>query len=191
MSASEPADLGQSRDVTPDSGAPGSGRVSLVTHNDLNQGRATVTNPTNVDLKAPVVSKHQVVIDAPLAVVWNLHTDVNDWTTWQTDITDAHIEGQMQPGNSFEWTSYNFPVRSTVYEVTDSQRVLWGGTADGITGIHEWLFAETPKGVQVTTTESFSGEPVDADPAAMQGMLDSSLSAWLAHLKLAAEAKAQ
>ena len=67
-------------------------------------------------------------------------------------------------------------------------RVLWGGTSGGITGIHEWLFAETPKGVHVTTNESFAGDPVEADATSMQQLLDASLVAWLGHLKAAAEA---
>jgi hypothetical protein len=127
-------------------------------------------------------------IDAPLGDVWSLHTDVNAWTSWQTDISEAHIDGVMEPGNSFDWTSYNFPVRSTVYDMADRARVLRGGTAGGITGIHEWLFADTPGGVRVSTTESFSGDPVNADQEAMQNMLDSSLVAWLAHMKAKAEA---
>jgi len=65
--------------------------------------------------------------------------------------------------------------------------VLWGGTAEGITGIHEWLFTETPAGVHVETNESFAGERVEADATSMQTMLDASLAAWLGHLKVAAE----
>jgi hypothetical protein len=65
--------------------------------------------------------------------------------------------------------------------------VLWGGTAGGITGIHEWLFAETASGVHVTTTESFAGDPVESDKTSMQSLLDASLDAWLRHLKTAAE----
>ena len=66
-------------------------------------------------------------------------------------------------------------------------RVLWGGTSGGIRGIHEWLFAETPSGVHGEGRESFGGEPVEADVASMQSMLDASLAAWLGHLKTAAE----
>ena len=135
-----------------------------------------------------MLAHHEILIDAPLGDVWSLHTDVNNWTSWQTDISEAHIDGVMAPGNSFDWTSYNFPVRSTIYEMADRERVLWGGTAGGITGVHEWLFAETPEGVRVSTTESFSGDPVNADRDAMQKMLDSSLVAWLAHMKARAEA---
>ena len=68
--------------------------------------------------------------------------------------------------------------------------MLWGGASGGITGIHEWRFTETAAGVHVTTTESFAGEPVEADAEGMQTMLDASLVGWLAHLKNAAESSA-
>jgi uncharacterized protein YndB with AHSA1/START domain len=148
-----------------------------------------MTTPSDVDREAPVLAHHETIIQAPLAAVWDLHTDVNAWTTWQTDITAAHIDGRMQPGTSFDWSSYGFPVTSTVYEIVERHRVLWGGTAGGITGIHEWLFEDTPNGTRVTTTESFAGDPVAADREGMQGMLDASLVAWLAHMKAAAEAR--
>jgi hypothetical protein len=86
-------------------------------------------------------------------------------------------------------TSYGFTVISTIYAVADRARVLWGGTAGGITGVHEWVFTQTPTGAHVATNESFAGEPVEADTTGMQAALDSSLTAWLAHLKAAAEAK--
>jgi hypothetical protein len=116
-----------------------------------------------------------------------LHTDVAAWPEWQKEITEARIEGAFEPGTSFDWISYDFPVTSTIYDVKDRSRSLWGGTAQGITGIHEWLFTETPTGVHVETNESFAGEPVEADVATMQSMLDGSLAAWLGHLKSAAE----
>jgi hypothetical protein len=80
-------------------------------------------------------------------------------------------------------------VTSTIYEVVPRSRILWGGTASGINGVHEWLFETTPGGVRVTTNESFAGEPVDADKDGMQTALDGSLGTWLAHLKAAAESR--
>lgn len=146
-----------------------------------------MTVPSDVDRAAPVIAVHEADIAAPLDTVWRLHTDVNVWPTWQTDITAAHIDGSLEPGASFDWTSYGFSVTSTVYALAERSRVLWGGTSGGITGVHEWLFSETPSGVHVTTTESFAGEPIDADPPGMQTVLDASLVAWLGHLKTAAE----
>jgi len=145
--------------------------------------------PTGIDGEAPVRAYHETDINAPLDTVWQLHTDVSSWPTWQADITAAHIDGVFQPGASFEWTSYGFTVVSTIYAVAPRTRVLWGGTSGGITGVHEWVFSETPTGVHVTTNESFAGEPVEADVTGMQSALDSSLISWLAHLKAAAESK--
>ena len=146
--------------------------------------------PTDIDTNAPVRAHHEIDIDAPLEIIWRLHTDVNNWPTWQTEITAARLDGTFQPGASFEWTSYGFTVVSTIYVVVERARVLWGGTAGGITGVHEWRFSQTPTGVHVITQESFAGEPVQADVASMQSTLDSSLAAWLGHLKAAAESGA-
>jgi hypothetical protein len=56
--------------------------------------------------------------------------------------------------------------------------------------VHEWLFSETPAGVHVLTTESFAGEPVEADAQGMRTLLEASLVTWLGHLKRAAESPA-
>jgi len=146
-----------------------------------------MTNPTSVDVSAPVLAHHEIDIKAPLETVWVLHVDVNGWTRWNRDITAAHLDGPFAPGASFEWESYGFPVTSTIYEVDAHHRILWGGTAGGITGVHQWLFTPTDGGVHVETDESFAGEPVQADAAGMQSLLDASLIAWLNSLKAAAE----
>jgi hypothetical protein len=146
-----------------------------------------MTVPTEIDRGAPVLAHHEVEIQATLEEVWRLHTDVNAWTTWQSDITAADLDGAFEVGNSFNWSSYGLAVTSTIYAIHDHARVLWGGTGAGITGIHEWLFAETPDGVHVTTNESFAGQPVEADATNMQSLLDASLVSWLDHMKKTAE----
>lgn len=144
--------------------------------------------PTSVDRNAPVLAHHEIDISAPVSRVWALHQDVNTWPAWQFDITAAQLNGAFAPGGSFTWTSFGFTVTSTVYAVQDHSRVLWGGTGDGITGVHEWVFTATPAGTHAATTESFAGAPVEADVAGMQRVLDGSLVSWLNHLKNAAEA---
>jgi Polyketide cyclase / dehydrase and lipid transport len=147
-----------------------------------------MSTPSDVDRSAPVLAHHTIEIAAPPHRVWALHTGVNDWPTWQSAITAAELDADtLAPALSFTWTSYGFTVTSTVYELTAPTRVLWGGTGDGITGIHEWVFTPTVAGTIVETTESFAGEPVSADVAGMQQLLDGSLSAWIQYLKAAAE----
>ena len=127
-----------------------------------------------------MLAHHELDVKALLDTVWQLHVDVNSWPSWQQAIAEAHMDGAFEPGNAFDWSSYGFAVTSHIYEVECSRtRTLWGGTAGGITGVHQWRFEETDSGVRVTTNESFAGDPVSADVARMQDQLDASLVAWL------------
>ena len=149
-----------------------------------------MTTPTGIDRDAPVIAHHEIDIAAPLETVWNLHTDVDGWPAWNLEVTAARLDGAFAPGNSLTWTSYDFTVTSTIYIAEDHSRTLWGGPAQGILGTHQWRFAQSPAGVRVITTESFAGEPVDADPTRTQTILDNSLAAWLTRLKQKAESSA-
>jgi hypothetical protein len=142
---------------------------------------------TDIDRNAPVVAHHQVDIAAPLEVVWHLHTDVNEWSSWNLEITAAKIDGEFKPGSSFTWTTSGLTITSTIHVVEAHSRTLWGGPVQGIMGIHEWRFEQTPSGVHVATDESFSGDPVEADPDSLRALLDKSLVAWLGRLKTQAE----
>ncbi len=142
--------------------------------------------PDGIDLEAPVVARHSLVIEAPLEIVWELHTGVDAWPSWQPDVERARLDGPFAPGSTFSWHTSGLDIVSTIYEVEPGRRSLWGGTAHGIVGIHEWTFAPEGDGVRVDTVESWSGAPIEADVAAMQEALDGSLVAWLGHLREAA-----
>ena len=146
-----------------------------------------MTTPADIDRSAPVIARHEIDIAAPLEVVGELHTDVDAWPTWNQEVTAASLGGAFAAGRSFTWTSYGFTVTSTIYDVADHSRTLWGGAAQGIMGTHEWRFERTTDGVHVITSESFAGDPVNADTAGLQAILDSSLTAWLTRLKQKAE----
>jgi hypothetical protein len=136
-----------------------------------------------------VVVDVDIDIDAPRDVVWKLHTGVGAWPTWQTDITDSELERPLAPGVFFRWTTAGMTITSTVYSLTEGSRILWGGTVNGITGIHEWAFSDIPDGVHVATSESFSGAPVEADAENMQHLLEESLTSWLQKMKETAESR--
>ena len=147
-----------------------------------------MTTQTDIDRDAPVIAHHEIDIAAPLDTVWNLHTDVD---AWNLVVTAAKLDGAFALGNSFTWTSYDFTVASTIYIVEGHSRTLWGGAARGIMGTHEWRFAQSPAGVHVITTESWAGDPADADPTGMQTILDNTLTTWLTRLKQKAESSAR
>ncbi|GAB2463931.1 SRPBCC family protein [Xylanimonas ulmi] len=150
----------------------------------------TDTFPTTIDESAPVVVRREVRIEAPIDLVWRLHTDVAAWPTWQTDVASAHIDGPLVPGASFRWSTHGIDVTSTVYALDAPRRILWGGPAQGVTGIHEWTFAAEGGATIVRTAESWDGDPVRADAEGQRAALDASLGAWLTLLRTKAEAKA-
>ncbi|MFI8101184.1 SRPBCC family protein [Streptomyces sp. NPDC086023] len=145
-------------------------------------------HPTTIDETAPVIADHSIRITAPLDRAWQLHTDIASWPQWLSAVTEARIDGPLTPGTAFHWATAGMSIESTVYAVDPAvHRILWGGPAHGITGIHEWTFTEDGDDVVVRTRESWSGAPVDADRTTLAAALDDALTTWLTALKQAAE----
>ncbi|MFF5217700.1 SRPBCC family protein [Micromonospora sp. NPDC000442] len=142
---------------------------------------------TEVDKNAAVVVQHEIRIEAPIDRVWALHTDVNGWTGWQTDVDTAYVEGPLQAGTTFHWTTAGLSIASTVYAIDAPYRILWGGPAQGITGIHEWTFTADGDATVVRTAESWDGNPVRADTQNLRQALDYSIVSWLELLRKTAE----
>lgn len=150
----------------------------------------TDSTPSTIDESATVVVRREVRIAAPIDLVWRLHTDVAGWPAWQRDVDSAEVDGPLAPGASFRWSTHGLDVTSTVYAVDAPRRILWGGPAQGITGVHEWTFTADGDATVVRTAESWEGEPVRADAENLRAALDASLGSWLDLLRATAEAKA-
>ncbi|MEU7606997.1 SRPBCC family protein [Streptomyces sp. NPDC040724] len=140
-----------------------------------------------IDETAPAIVRLSTTIDAPLTTVWALHTDIAAWPTWNPDIDQAELDGPLLPGRSFGWRTHGLDITSTVHELVPGERIVWGGPADGITGIHVWTFEQSGDHVTVRTEESWSGAPVEAAADQLTKALHDSLENWLSHLKSRAE----
>ncbi|AWZ08327.1 MULTISPECIES: SRPBCC family protein [unclassified Streptomyces] len=140
-----------------------------------------------IDETAPVIVRLSTLIDAPLERVWALHADIDAWPSWNADVDQAELDGPLLPGNSFSWKTHGLDITSTVREIVPGERLVWGGPAGGIEGVHVWTFERTGGQVRVSTEESWSGAPVDAAAAELGQALRDSLTAWLAALKARAE----
>jgi uncharacterized protein YndB with AHSA1/START domain len=90
-------------------------------------------------------------------------------------------------GSVFRWQTAGLDITSTVEEIEPPRRIVWGGPAQGIVAVHVWTLDEQDDGVLVKTAESWEGDPVTAQPEALQAALDRSLRNWLENLKRAAE----
>ncbi|MFJ7586818.1 SRPBCC family protein [Streptomyces sp. NPDC097617] len=140
-----------------------------------------------IDESAPVIVRLSTVIDAPPERVWDLHTRIDAWPGWNTHIDRAALDGPLAPGSSFGWKTHGLDITSTLLEVVPGERVVWGGPANGIDGVHVWTFERTGSRTLVRTEESWSGAPVEAATEELRRALHDSLTAWLATLKARAE----
>ena len=141
----------------------------------------------DINENAPVITRDEILIDAPLERVWGLHTDISSWSEWLPDIDASTIEGPLAVGTVFRWQTYGLSIESTIQEIDPPRRIVWSGPAQGITATHVWTMTPRVDGVVVRTEESWDGDPVRAQPKEMQQALDGSLRAWLQSLKDKAE----
>ncbi|MEU8325307.1 MFS transporter [Nonomuraea sp. NPDC048881] len=151
--------------------------------------RSTERNPEmrTIDETAPVIVRLSTTIDAPIDRVWALHTGIDAWPTWNDDIDTATLIGPVEPGGSFRWTTHGLDITSTVFEVVPGERIVWGGPAGGIDGVHVWTFTADGDRVTVHTEESWAGAPVEAAAEQLGQALHASLESWLTALKTHAE----
>lgn len=146
--------------------------------------------PIGIDEAAPVITRDDIVIHAPLERVWRVQTDVENWPAWQPNVSSSvkQTPGKLRPGSSWVWSTEGLEdITSTVKQVQPKRRIVWGGPAQGITAVHVWTFTQAKDGVHVHTEESWTGEPVDANTEYLQEALDASLDHWLHNLKQRSE----
>lgn len=141
----------------------------------------------DIDRKAPVITQDRIVIAAPLSFIWDLHTDIASWPTWNTAIGRASVESPLAGGAVFRWSAAGLQMISTVRDLVTQERLGWSGSVEGITDIHVWRFRQLEREVLVQTEESWDGEAVRHNRERMQQARDQSLRAWLRRLKQVAE----
>jgi uncharacterized protein YndB with AHSA1/START domain len=141
----------------------------------------------HIDPGAAVITRDEIVIQAPIQAIWDIQTDVRAWPSWQPEVARTHSDGPLEVGSVFRWQTAGLDITSTVHEVEPPTRIAWGGPAQGIVAAHVWTLEQRARGVLVHTEESWEGEPVRAQVDALQSALDAALRSWLESLKHTAE----
>jgi hypothetical protein len=120
---------------------------------------------TDFDRDAMAVIRIDRVIAAAPERPWQWQTGIADRPEWQKGIETAKLEGGFMAGNTFTWTTAGLaePIASTIFLVEAKRSILWGGPSAAIAGIHRWIVDSVNTGMRVTTEESRSGAPIEAN----------------------------
>jgi len=141
----------------------------------------------NIDTKAPVFARKEILIHAPLEMVWKLQTDIENWNRWQPDITSAKLEGALEADTIFRWKAKGLNIVSTLHTVNPLRQIGWTGLSLGMFAIHNWMFEARGETTLVITEESLSGWLTRLIVLLNPRFLERSLETSLNNLKFNAE----
>ena len=141
----------------------------------------------NIDTNAPVFARKEIIIHAPVEKVWQIQTDIENWSKWQPDITSAKLEGALAADTIFRWKAKGLNIVSTLHTVKPYQQIGWTGISLGMSAIHNWMFEARGEATLVITEESLSGWLARFMKMFDPNFLEKSLEASLQILKARSE----
>lgn len=142
-----------------------------------------------INENASVKSKNQIEIDAPLATVWDVLTDINNWANWQKAVSETIVDGEIKEGTRFNWKAGGLSFKSRIHTVNSMSMFGWTGTTFGASAIHNWTFKEKDNKTIVKVEESLQGVFPRLFRGYLQKNLDAGVRTNLEELKTASESK--
>lgn len=111
----------------------------------------------DIDTNAPVFARKEIIIHAPVEYVWQIQTDIENWSKWQPGITSTKLDGDLKAGTTFRWKAKGLNIVSTLHTVKLHRQIGWTGISPGMFAVHNWTFEARGEATLVTTEESLSG----------------------------------
>ena len=142
-----------------------------------------------VNQNAPVKSEGVITISAPIDAVWRVLTQIGDWPTWQKEVSEAALQGELKEGAVFRWKAGGIRFTSRVHTVREKTMFGWTGKTFGAAAIHNWTFSEHGGGTTVKVEESLQGFLPSLLRNYFQKNLEAGIARNLEELRSASEAR--
>ncbi len=141
----------------------------------------------NINANAPVFQANEIFIQASPERVWAVLTNINQWPTWNNNISKAMLEGQAAAGAKFQWKVNGASIRSILHTVDTNRAFGWSGVTFGGSAIHNWYLESKNGGTVVKVEESMEGWLVGLFKKKMNRDLAADMAFWLERLKAVSE----
>lgn len=141
----------------------------------------------DIDRDAAITAGGNVEISASPAQVWAIMSDIGDWPSWNPDVREARLEGDLAPGSRFKWRAGPGRITSVLRSVEPGRELGWTGETMGVHAVHVWRLESSPQGTRVTTEESWDGWPTKLMRGRMERTLRSAIHHGLHALKTEVE----
>jgi hypothetical protein len=111
----------------------------------------------SINNNAPVKCNKSITIAASNKKVWEILTNINNWDSWQTDISNPKLNGELKPNSTFDWKSGGAKIHSKLHTVDPFKQLGWTGKTFGMFAIHNWNITEKDGKTEVNVEESLEG----------------------------------
>ncbi len=107
--------------------------------------------------------EESVEIKAPLPLVWQIFSAMEDWQSWNSVCEDCCIisgEGMAEDTCfTFRMRPYYLPIKvmPTITKCDPGKEVVWEGRRFGVQAVHRFIFEEKENSVRLTSSETFRG----------------------------------
>jgi hypothetical protein len=141
----------------------------------------------NTNHNAPVKCSKTIAIHADSKRVWEVMTNIDNWPTWQTDISNPKLNGALKPNSTFVWKTGGAKIHSTLHTVEPFKYFGWTGKSFGMFAIHNWTIVEKNGQTIVSVDESMEGFLASLLKKPFNANLEKGMQHWLDLLKTACE----
>src|SRR5690606_1640407 len=108
----------------------------------------------SINNNAPVKCSKTITINASSEKVWAVITNIDNWATWQTDISKPKLNGELNTETTFDWKTGGAKINSTLHTVEPFKNFGWTGKTFGMFAIHNWTLTEAHGQTNVSVDES-------------------------------------
>lgn len=140
-----------------------------------------------INLKASIVGKQQVRIDAPVIRVWSILTGINDWHKWQKGARKSKLRSNLEPGGTFTYKVALLNFKSNIDSCEPFHSFGWTAKLPGSFKTIKWVLESENKSTNVFVEESIKGPLYGLLNGPLTKKLQKSMARRLADLKMASE----
>jgi uncharacterized protein YndB with AHSA1/START domain len=137
----------------------------------------------DINNDAPVKCRKEIIINSDSKKIWTIMTDIDNWATWQTDISNPKLNGELKAGTTFDWKTGGGKIHSTLHTVEPYSQFGWTGKTAGIFAVHNWKLTETENKTTVEVAESMEGFLAGLFKKSFNKNLETGMQKWLDLLK--------
>ncbi len=137
----------------------------------------------SINHNAPVKCSKTITINADSKKVWSVLTNIDNWATWQTDISKPKLNGELKPETTFKWKTGGAKIHSTLHTVNPNNQFGWTGKTFGMFAIHNWALTEDNGKTTVEVNESMQGFLAWLFKKSFNKNLEKGMQKWLDLLK--------